>query len=124
MDQLTWDEAKYEKEINDMEVEDIEDNKLSLSPLLSNPNAENPAPVVGDQNRATEKSAIIVGDQFETNTFVISPEILYVLCLSHPISSKASSIISLFCLRNLWSFETRDIYLCRCYFFHFVRQRE
>lgn len=39
----------YEKEINDIEVIDIEDNDVSLSALLSDPAAKIPALVVGDQ---------------------------------------------------------------------------
>ncbi|KAG2293170.1 hypothetical protein Bca52824_039839 [Brassica carinata] len=49
MDQMTQNEAKYEKDINDMEVNDTEDSDYVVSPLLDNPASEIPAPVVGDQ---------------------------------------------------------------------------
>lgn len=46
---MTQNEAKYEKDINDMEVNDTEDSDYVVSPLLDNPASEIPAPVVGDQ---------------------------------------------------------------------------
>ncbi|CAF1707914.1 hypothetical protein YC2023_040841 [Brassica napus] len=49
MDQMTQNEAKYEKDINDMEVNDTENSDYVVSPLLDNPASEIPAPVVGDQ---------------------------------------------------------------------------
>ncbi|CAN7100608.1 unnamed protein product [Brassica rapa subsp. narinosa] len=48
MDQMTQNEAKYEKDINDMEVNDTEDSDY-VSPLLVDPSSEIPAPVVGHQ---------------------------------------------------------------------------
>lgn len=64
MDQLARDEAKYDKEINDMEVGDTKHIHFALSLLMSNLNVQNPAPVVGDKKRAAEKHGTVVGYQF------------------------------------------------------------
>lgn len=56
MDKLFWNEAKYDKEIKPMEIEDIWDNDLVLSDLSVNPVAEDSAQPNADVDRWVNSS--------------------------------------------------------------------